>query len=790
MRLTCKQLAFGLVCLLGAYYASAAPPVRIHGKIATGGAYTLPGNVHRIPLSARDTGLADSSLVLPRITLHLGMTPLQQSELQALLSAQQTPGSGQYHQWLTPEQFGARFGANDSDIQKISAWLEDQGFSDIEVARGRNAISFSGTAQQVEMAFGTTLHRLIVNGTAHYANLTDPVLPAALKGVIQGIRGLNDFRPRPQLIRKRAVFRPHFTSSITGNTFLSPGDFATIYNVNPIYNSGLDGSAQTIAVAGQSDIQLSDIEAFRSAAGLPSNDPEVIVTGTDPGTNSGDESEADLDLEWAGAIAKNAHIVYVNSKNAFTSVDYAVQNNLADVLVISYGTCESSVGSASANSIDADFQQANAQGMTVVAASGDDGAADCDEGPSGGTPPATASQGLAVDFPASSAHVTGIGGTTFNEGSGSYWQPKSSTDIVSSALSYIPEVAWNDSGVNGYLSASGGGASSFFPKPSWQAGQGVPSDGKRDVPDVSFSASPDHDGYLICSSDDDDPSKGTGGKCVDGFRDSEQYFDVVGGTSAGVPAMGGIVALLDQQLGGRQGNINAKLYTIASVSSDAFHDITQGNNIVNCTQGTKDCPATAPFQFGYSAGPAYDQATGLGSIDAYNLLREWNMSFELAANPQVLTVTPGASASAAITVTPSSGFNGTVSFTCTVSSGLVNTTCSVPGTVTGSGSATLTVTAGAAAAAPTVNHVWILPSLAAFAGFCLVFILARQQRRVRVAVIAMAGLSLAVVSCGGGGSGGSGTGMALQSVAENGTVTVTGTAGIMTQTTTISVSVP
>ncbi|MGH9584734.1 MAG: S53 family peptidase, partial [Bryobacteraceae bacterium] len=275
------MLPFGVVCLLGVSgtHALAAPPQRIHGEIGAGGVYKLPGNIHRIPAAARDAGPADPSLALPRITLHLAMTSSQQTQLKTLLRAQQTRGNSRYHKWLTPEQFAERFGASESDIQKISAWLENQGFSDIEVARSRTSISFSGMAAQAEAAFGTALHRFRVNGTVHYANLTDPVLPAALKGIVEGIRGLNDFHPKPHAIRRQAAFRPRFTSSVTGSTFLTPGDFATIYDVNPIYNSGLDGTGETIAVAGQSDIQLSDIEAFRSAAGLPFNDPQVTLFG-------------------------------------------------------------------------------------------------------------------------------------------------------------------------------------------------------------------------------------------------------------------------------------------------------------------------------------------------------------------------------------------------------------------------------------------------------------------------------------------------------------------------------
>jgi subtilase family serine protease len=778
-------LPFGLICLLGVYSATAmgAPPERIHGNIGGGGVYTVPGNVHSIPAAAQDTGAADPSLVLPRITMHLAMTSAQQADLKTLLQAQQTRGDSQYHKWLTPEQFADRFGLNESDIQKLSAWLEDQGFSDIEVARSRTAISFSGTAAQVETSFGTTLHQFNVNGTTHYANLTGPVLPAALKGIVEGIRGLNNFHPKPHLLRRRAALQPHFSSSITGNTFLSPGDFATIYDVNPIYNSGLDGTGQTIAVTGQSDIALTDIENFRTAAGLPPNDPQVILNGPDPGTVSGDESEADLDLEWSGAIAKNAHIIYVNSGTqggAFDSVTYAIDNNLAGVLVITYGACESSIGTASVNSINGELEQANAQGMTVVAASGDDGAADCDEGPANGNPPASASQGLAVDFPASSPYVTGT-----------YWKT-GTTDIISSAISYIPEIVWNDTTEDGYLAASGGGASAIFSKPTWQVGTGVPNDGARDVPDIAFTASPDHDGYLVCSGD------GASGNssvpdCTAGFRDADQDLDVIGGTSATVPVFAALVALLNQQTNSLQGNVDPNLYQIASVSTNAFHDITQGNNIVPCQQGTPNCPVSG--QMGFSAGPGYDQTTGLGSIDAYNLFQQWSSNFALSITPTTLSVNPGASATATVDVTPSGGFSSSVSFACSVSGGLANTTCSIPGTVPGSGTATLTITAASTAAAPG-SFRWRgfsggaeIEIFAAAAGLGLFLFLLWPRKRARLTAIALAGLSLATVSCGSGSPSSSTSSMSLQSTAESGTVTVTATSGALSHTATLSVTV-
>ena len=388
--------------------------------------------------------------------------------------------------------------------------------------------------------------------------------------------------------------------------------FATIYDINALYNTGIDGTGQKIAVMGQTDISLSDIAAFRAAAGLGANVPQVLLIGSDPGTSSSDILEASLDVEWAGAVAKNATIIYVNSTDVINSMQSAIDKNVAPVISISYGGCEQAFGSSQANSLAAMAQQANAQGITIVASAGDSGATDCDN-----TAPAT--QGLAVDLPAGLPYVTGVGGTQFNEGSGTYWRATvpNGPDIVSSALSYIPEIVWNETplsnnGPVGIL-AGAGGASAFFHKPVWQTGTGVPSDGQRDVPDVSFNASPDPDGYLICAQ----------GWCTGGFRDAGGNLQEIGGTSCGTPTFAGVVALINQQTqSAGQGNINYILYPLAASSPAAFHDITSGNNEVACTTGSTGCLAGAS-PIGYVAGIGYDQATGLGSVDVNNLVTAW-----------------------------------------------------------------------------------------------------------------------------------------------------------------------
>lgn len=608
---------------------SAEVAARIRGSLQNGETFVLPGNVHRFAVGAADQGEAEGSLALPQITIHFKMSPTQQAQLNALLEDQQNPASSRYHQWLTPEEYGARFGVSQGDLDKVVAWLENSGFTNVQVNRSRTAVTMSGTAATVRSAFQTAIHRYQVNGIEHYANSMNPVLPRALTGMVTAIRGLNDLHRAPRSIRKRiaADAQPRFTSSITGDHFLAPNDWATIYDLLPLYNSGINGTGQTIIIPGQSDIELSDIEAFRSAAGLSTNNPTIVHTGKDPGIQSatGDETESDLDVEWSGALAPDATIVFVVSEDTFTSAYYAIDNNLGAVLSITYGDCESQFGQADIDSAEQEFQQANSEGITVVAAAGDSGAADCDDGTGpGGSTPTVASDGLAVDYPSSSAYVTGLGGSQFNEGSGNYWSSTNNSQN-GSALSYIPEWVWNTTSLDDQLAGGGGGSSILFTKPTWQQALNMPGDGARDTPDLVFSASPDNDPYLMCS----------GGDCLNGFRDvtsdpsTNNSLDVVGGTSAAAPSFAAIVALLVEKTGSRQGNVNPAIYRLSYLSSDAFHDITRGNNMMPCQQGTIDCPNGG--EIGYFANLGYDRASGLGSLDAYHFVNEWTGAITIPA---------------------------------------------------------------------------------------------------------------------------------------------------------------
>ena len=613
---------------------------------------TVKGTLHPLVQAGNLVGHADPATQIKGVTLYFKPTQAQQSALTALLAAQANPASPSYHKWLSPAQFNARFGLSSADMNRVSQWLSAQGLTVTSVSP--MYISFSGDVTHLESALHTTINRYRVGGTEHLANASEISLPSSISNVTLGVRNLAAFRPRP-----RVRVHPRYNYGSSGEHFLAPDDFTTIYDVKALYNAGYTGSGQTIAIVGQSEILASDIDAFRSAAGLPAKDPTLTLvpnTGT-AAQSANDEEESDLDVEWSGAVAKAATInfVYVgNDQNysVFDALTYAITNDVAPVISISYGACEAEWSTSDVSTLSAALQQANAQGQTVFAASGDSGAADCDVAASANAVVTSAQDGLAVDLPAASPYVTGVGGTEFlgDVASPSTYWGSSNNSSNGSAISYIPEEAWNDTDTttpsNG-LSASGGGKSTLFSKPSWQTGTGVPADGARDVPDVALNASPDHDGYLYCSQ----------GSCTNGFLDSSSEPSVAGGTSFAAPTFAGILTLINQKLGSSgQGNVNQSLYTLAASTPSAFHDITVGNNQVPCTSGSTDCGTSG--KIGYVTGTGYDQVTGLGTVDANELAT----AFSAAVTSTLISTTTNLTAS---TTSPTVGT--AVTFTATVS---------------------------------------------------------------------------------------------------------------------------
>ena len=582
-----------------------------------------------------DQGPVHPSFRLPYVTLHTQLTAAQQRDLDNLLADQQNPASRNYLQWLTPEQFADRFGLPEDEFNQIADWLESEGFQIVYRSRSRTWLAFSGTAQQVGQTFRTSIRRVQSRGESHFANAVAPTLPAALAGHSLTVSGLNDFRPHPHVIT-----HPDYTQA-GGGHYLAPDDLATIYNLNPLYNAGINGSGQKVAIVGQTAVNLSDLAAFRSIFNLAPNPPQLILVpgSPDPGVRTGDIVEAELDLEWIGAVARNANVLYVYADDVFTSVRYTIDNHLAQVLSMSYGACEIGLAPSDMDSFRLLAQQANAQGITWVAASGDAGPADCDWNP--GMPAAIATQGYAVDIPSSIPEVTAVGGTEFNEVTGA-WSPSNGLG-QGSALGYLTERAWNDTGPNAML-AGGGGTSKYYPIPSWQIGLVSPATSFRSVPDVALTASPSHDGFIVCVPGRACPS-GTWSQLGPGSG-----FATVGGTSAAAPVFAGLLGLLNHSLvlGGGQagvGNANPVLYRLSQSNPSAFHDITSGDNIVPCQLGTPDC---ATGFIGFRTIPGYDLATGLGSVDGYNLIQAWTSLHLLQPSVDTAAASPVAATAATL----------------------------------------------------------------------------------------------------------------------------------------------
>jgi len=842
--------------------ASTQPQPRITSAIDSSSRATLAGSRPRRAAAADDLGAVPASLQLHGISLLFSRSAAQQTALDALVAAQQNPASPLYHQWITPDQYAAQFGVADSDIAAAESWLEQQGFSIDSVARSRNRIFFSGTAAQIASAFGAPLHYYLTPATAlraaqkNFAPSSDLTLPAALASSVLAIGNLSDFHLHPHIVRGTPQSaQPRYTSGQTGNHYLTPGDLATIYDITPAYHSGYTGSNQSIAVIGQSAVNLSDITNFQNAVGIAGKTPIVVLmpgTGTSVFDADGDEAESDLDLEYSSTIAKGAQVYFVytgNSKSygAFDAITYAIDQKIAPIISSSYGDCEPDLAQSGYNEYNSSLEQAAAQGQTVVSAAGDDGSTDC-YGEYKTTQTAENEQ-LAVDFPASSQYVTGVGGTEFPSadvaaGNNTYFDAQSTADVVSSAKSYIPEMVWNDdvaatadscsSTVTCTPTSSGGGGVSIFTaQPTWQSGTiggiAIASPGHRMVPDIAMTASPYNAPLAFCTSDKTFWSSGQTGSCTVGLRDgSTGVLTVGGGTSFEAPTFSALVAIINQAKNSTgQGVVNPTLYSIAATSAyaTAFHDVTSGGN--QCLSGSDYC--ASPGTTDYAATTGYDEASGLGSIDFFNLLNAWpnsvtggSPSFTLAASS--VSVAPGASGTGTLTITPSNGFTGTVSLAV---SGSVPDGCIVLGSnsvaVTGATAASSTfviytspaLCSSSASAQPgsqSGSHVartntlpprpspWKqLPLPASLAGALLLLTWRRSRLRSKLfsagltlgLVFALSFSGLALTGCGGSTSTTNNNTTTTTNYTPAGTyaITVTGTSGTTTSSATITLTV-
>lgn len=667
----------------GASAPAQSPSSRVAARIDETQVTTLLGNVHPMARGDFDQGAVIPETPLEHMVLQLEPSAAQQAALDTLVEAQHDPHSPLYHRWLTPEEYGSRFGASRLDLSRITGWLTGHGFVVNEVAANHRQITFSGNAGQVEDTFHTQIHHFLVDGVNHIANTQDPQIPSAMAGVVSGILSLHDFRHASNIQSRVSLeVRPRYTS---GNThYLFPADWAAIYDLNPLYKAGTNGAGTSIAIVGRSNINVADISAFRAAAGLPARNPTVILVSTNPGLVAGDQDESTLDVEWSGAVAPSATVKFVVGASTSTtdgidlSAQYVVNHATATVVSTSYGSCEAEMGSAELSFYNSLWQQAASEGITSFVSSGDAGAAGCYSGSS------QSASSAGVNGLCSSPYSTCVGGTEFNEGSNStaYWSATNGAGS-GSALNYIPEEVWNESAAKGGsgLWASGGGASLYYSQPAWQRGvSGIAAaNGMRAVPDVAVSASA-HDGYIII--------------------ENGSYY-LISGTSAASPSIAGVMALVDQSKGGvGQGNANPSLYALLNASKNPFHATPSGSNNV---------PGVSGFT---ASGAPYNLATGLGSVDGSLLVAAWGsgsstttpkMDFVLTPSASQGTVLPGRTTSFTLSVTESSTAKNKVSLTATAAAGLTGSIS--PASIAPGTTATVTITAASTIASGAKNIV-------------------------------------------------------------------------------------
>ena len=715
---------------------------RISTRVDASRRITLKGNTHPWALAKFDMGAAPDATPAQHMLLVLSRSEEQQQALKKLLDEQQDPESANFRKWLAPSEFGEKFGPAMSDLNTVSAWLASEGFQVERVAAGRNVVQFSGTVDQVRNAFHTDVHRYAVRGKEYFANSSDPQIPDALAPVVKGLVSLNNF-PRKPLAHRKGIFvrnpetgaiRPEFTLETTSGNYyaIGAGDFAKIYNTKGLLDAGTNGSGQTIAIIGRTQIRLQDVIDFRNMFGLGPGDNSIVVVGEEPGIYPDDEVEAAIDMQWANAAAPGATVKLVIADGTMTTdgidlaAQYVVEHNMSSVLSLSYGVCESAIGAAGVQHMSDLWMQAAAQGITVVVATGDNGSAGCDN------PFAeyVATSGLGVSALASTPYNVAVGGTDFDysAGASNYWSTYNDS-MQTSVLSYIPEMSWNGSCANtatasnknvcptlptsgtvpdklNLLSGSGG-VSQFFAKPSWQTGAGVPNDGHRDIPDISLFSAIGADAdtfYLACvyAQMDNAPCNAVSWR-----------FLGVGGTSVAAPAFGGIVAMAAQKAGTRLGNLNYMLYSLAAQSGSSctsarshpagciFNDVVKGNISVPCAAGSPNCSVHSGTATGvivdqngvpaYPTSTAYDLATGLGSVNGMAFVnaiaagvssqKQTATSLTLNGGTDTVTAKHGDPISVAVSVTPNTA-TGLVSIvansggvdSATLASGSVNWT--------------------------------------------------------------------------------------------------------------------
>jgi subtilase family serine protease len=804
-RFLLPALVFLLLFTARSAHAQNVRPILITENVTERELVTLGGNTRPEANAKYDRGRVSDDLLMEHLLLLLRRSPEQDRELDKFIDDLHDPSSRNFHHWLTAREFGERFGVAEQDREAIKNWLQSHGFKvNVDYTNGL-LIDFSGTAGGVRDAFHTEIHNLNVNGVKHVANMSDPQIPVALAPAIVGVVSLHDFRPH-------ATFTPRAAYTVsTGGTqtyLVVPGDLATIYNLNPLFSKGTSGQGQTIVVIEDTDVYTtSDWTSFRSVFGLSSyadgsftqihpSPPTGSNNCSDPGAIFGVDLEGIVDAEYASAAAPSAAIVLASCASTQTFGGLIALQNLLNqsgtppaLVSMSYGVCEAANGASSNAVFNSTFQQAVTEGVSVFVASADNAAAFCDKFNE------EAIYGIGITGWGSSPHAVSVGGSDFGDtfaGTNSTYWNSTNSPTYESALSYVPEIPWNNScaslllaefngfsqtygssgfcnstlGATQFLNTVGGGGGpsgcargkpstsgvvsgtcAGWPKPSYQSVLGNPKDGVRDIPDVSLFAASGvwlHS-YPFCYS---------GPEGVPCTQPPVDWLSA-GGTSFSSPLMAGIQALVNQNAGSRQGNPNFVYYKLAAEeygskgdsacnsalgntvgSSCIFYDVTQGDMDVPCSDtrslGENDCylPVSAngvlstsisAYQPAFAATTGWDFATGIGTVNAFNLVNNWPTgapTFTLSAHPRTLRIAQGSQGTIAITITPFNGFNGSVTFSV---SGLPNgvTAAFSPNPATTSSTLTLAASATAATGTATVTVTGTSGNLTATATFIL-----------------------------------------------------------------------
>jgi hypothetical protein len=613
--------------------SASAPASRIAGDWRSTAPVAIPNSKPPMNASASDLGAAPSSQVLSRMLLLLAPAPARQQALAAELASLQDSSSPHYRQWLTPPAFAQAYANSPSDVAAVTAWLESQGFTVATLPASLGWIEFSGTVAQVEQAFGAQIHLVATPGGARPALATGISVPGALAPLVAGLVSLDGVVSAPALTAPQplavspadlaALTSPANAAALTPRLAAQLLDFAST-SADTTNNRG---AGETIAIVSRSNVNSADIAAFRSALGLPASPLAIALNGPDPGLAPGvtnDPAEATLAASWAGAAAPGAQILLAPAAttSATDGIDLSlaviVDQDLANVAAVGYSACEASLSPAHQAFYAALYQQASAEGISIIAASGDSGAAACT--PAGGTAPVTT--GLAVNALASTPWNTVVGVAGYEAGGAA---------AGSTALA-----AWSPVNAADPAYAGGGGSSTLYARPGWQpipaqlTTGGITVTRNRFLPDLALPTAIDsgfNPGLAFCFSSST-VSSGASTGCT---------LVRSGGSSAATAIFAGVAALIDQKYGA-QGNLAPSLYA-TSRTGGVFNDVQQGTAQLPCAAGSAGCGAGG--QIGYTAASGYDLATGLGVPDVQQLVNRF-------ASPAVAAVTPNVS----LTVSP------------------------------------------------------------------------------------------------------------------------------------------